>query len=275
MDQTLQEQLSLRDRIISLKRQVERDHGSDLWSRFLDDGQMDLRGFEYSGIAYEPEVKICSLGEVDRLASMFAGPLFSSVDHPWPINDGGDLAAPIVQIRLDSIPALSGESLGVGLLQAWILSGFHDYFLRVVPQVDLRHENLNPMPNFSEAKILRLSGDYEMSWLSDGVAQIVGYGEPFFSCASNDVVAARDAPKEVQEIATLFKNVRIDTRSSQLFGTFSLRQFDHGSIGESMLLSMANGVNGVEGFGFDGTGQIFYRRSGSNGELQFFMDSSC
>ena len=276
IDESILDQIKIRDSIISLKHKVEMRYGEDCWDEYLHEGRWSLDNLVYAGVAYEPLVTQVEIEQANRLSSMFAGPFFTSTKYPWPRNRSGKLGAPIVQIDLESTPCFTEEKLGNGLLQAWRMSGFKDYFLRVVPRDDLRMDVVTPLPEISKIDdVVQLHKDWEMPWLSEGVSQISGYGPPFFSCAFSDFSIVDDAPEDIRQIAHFFSQLNIDTRSYQIFGTFDQIQFDHASVGASLLISMSNGEYGIDCFGYAGTGQIFYRKNIETSAIDFFMDSSC
>jgi len=57
---------------------------------------------------------------INRTASMFGGFPYTSSKFPWPHNDANKPLAPLVQINLSEVSALTGIDCGSGLLQCWL-----------------------------------------------------------------------------------------------------------------------------------------------------------
>lgn len=85
--------------------------------------------------------------DVDRMAPMLIGPLFTSDSHPWPMK-GGKFLEPLIQFDLEWAGGLSGVNLGEGILQLWLdsLSGRDDHEIRIIPKQDFLSELLSPAP---------------------------------------------------------------------------------------------------------------------------------
>lgn len=265
----LNDKIKTCDSIIKLMDLIESRYGNNWKDEFLHEGSLTLDNMQHCGVAYEPEVVVIPWEEVDRLSSMFAGPLFTSIKYPWPSDAKGRIALPIFQIHLKDLSNLSNDNFGNGVLQCW---NFIDgYVLREIPQEDFKLNNLTPTPLFESVSVVE---DWGMYWLRDGVSKIIGYGKPFFSCAYTDINIKDDAPLEVREIESYLKMLDCDVRSTQIFGTFDLIQYDHDEVGEKMLISISDGINGVTGFGVEGTAQVFYKK-GNNGVVNYFLEWSC
>ena len=261
--------IKARDSIIEAMELIGQKYGEDWKDEFLNDGAMTLDNIRFCGAAYEPIVTIASWESIDRLSSMFAGPLFTSIDHPWPKDSFNKFALPVFQISLADVSILSGEDFGDGVLQCWnFLSGC---ILREISKDEFIFNKLTPVPSLHGKNVV---DGWHMHWLQRGVSRIDGYGEPFFSCAFTDIDVSKNAPSEVWELESHLKTLVRDIRRTQLFGTFGLVQFDHDTIGEKLLVSVSDGANGVTGFGVDGSAQVFYKRRDGGG-FEFFLKWSC
>lgn len=83
---------------------------------------------------------------VDRLGSVLLGPIFTSQAHPWPMDEDGNLMAPLCQINTANMPLqLEGVQ---GLVQVWLaesIDGRAGAFVRVIPSVDAKADLMTPV----------------------------------------------------------------------------------------------------------------------------------
>jgi hypothetical protein len=272
MDNEFKVQIAARNNIIALIEDAKIKYGLDIFDTSIYDGKICIDNIRFCGLAYEPIVNIQFHDEVDRLSSMFSGPFFTSEKHTWPKNSSGELAVPVVQIKLDELPINDLELSKFGVLQVWNF-GVKNWLIKLIPLSEFDATCLSCLPDFENNNIVRIYGEDEMPWVKSGVSVIKGYSGPFFSCAFNEVFLEDDAPIELKKIKNFLDQINIDTRETQIFGTFELLQYDHDEVGFPLLMSMTDGVNGVYGFGAGGTGQIFIKKNGN--DISFFMDSSC
>lgn len=273
MDRAIKEKISVCDSVLELIDIAGNKYGSDVMDRYLYDGKICLDNIRFCGEAYEPIVDVKQVNEIDRLCSMFAGPFFTSENYPWPKNLVGDLAVPLIQLKLNDLPNNELDISDLGVLQVWNLGGSKNWLIRLIRFEEFSDALISPLPNFINNRVTEIYGEREMQWLKYGAAVIQGFERPFFSCAFNEIFLEDDAPDELGKIKNLLSQIELDTRDSQLFGTFSLVQYDHDEVGLPLLISMTDGINGVFGFGAGGTGQIFVNKI--DGETSFIIDSAC
>lgn len=84
--------------------------------------------------------------EVNRLGSVLLGPVFTSENHPWPVDDDGNPMAPLCQLNTAHSPrSIAGVD---GLIQVWltqISSTPNDALIRVIPSSDVNANSMTPV----------------------------------------------------------------------------------------------------------------------------------
>ncbi len=134
--------------------------------------------------SFELITEKCSISNIDRLQSMYCGPLFTSEKHPQPKNANGDFLIPILQLDLGWIGSETRKLVGEGLLQLWFNLGDKDRnfkrfngYIRVVPKADLACDALL---SFDISKIKEIVADSYLipeDWhfpREDSIRQVVG-----------------------------------------------------------------------------------------------------
>lgn len=88
----------------------------------------------------------CPAQQINRLGSVLLGPVYTSNDHPWPMDGDGCPMAPLCQLETDKFPQqLEGID---GLVQVWLAQtgGAHGHSLvRVIPAAEADPAALNPV----------------------------------------------------------------------------------------------------------------------------------
>lgn len=103
-----------------------------------------LRNLELSAEGFTPIFTRTSVLEIDRTASMVAGPFFTSEEFPIPYSSTG-MMLPLIQLDLREISRLSNKDLGDSLLQLWIdpdWSASSRGLIRNLPREELLNSNL-------------------------------------------------------------------------------------------------------------------------------------
>jgi WD40 repeat protein len=112
------------------------------WGNRIADiyGEDAFRSFSW---AYPVQVRKVPAETCDRTRPMFAGPLFTSDDYPWP-----ERHEPIVQFYLGETRNLTGVDLGEGLLQLWAPEEYYndEHFIRVIPVSEISGDSLTSPP---------------------------------------------------------------------------------------------------------------------------------
>jgi hypothetical protein len=104
-----------------------------------------LRGrLHYLNETFRPNVKEVPLESVNRLGSMYSGPFYCSAQYPQPVTKSGAKLFPIVQIDLEWLGSLCRRSFGKGLMQLWFNNEAHSESFRIIPDENVRAEELVP-----------------------------------------------------------------------------------------------------------------------------------
>ncbi len=128
--------IKLRDKLIQKLNSLVQDD-SEAIKRFLKTLELSAEGFT-------PILTKTSVLEIDRTASMVAGPFFTSEEFPIPYSSDG-MMLPLIQLDLREISRLSNKDLGDSLLQLWIdpdWSASSRGLIRNVPREELLNSNL-------------------------------------------------------------------------------------------------------------------------------------
>ena len=163
---------------------------------------------------------------VDRCASMYAGPFYSSEKHPWPLNKSGNPAEPIIQIDLAKVTILkTGHgSFGDGLLQVFSTDWNADH-TRVIPRADLS------APLMDVPKLIEVSyGPEDWCHGHGEVTHIYGFAGPYFSCCPLEFYLPENcSDPETIELAKLISEISGHNDSGfHLFGSFYPVQYRPG-----------------------------------------------
>jgi hypothetical protein len=93
-----------------------------------------------------PILTAVAVNKVDRKTSMLGGPFFTCDDYPMPTSISGSLA-PIIQLDLQILSAISGKDFGDGLLQFWYDTDWDNDsrdLIRVIPSDVLNTAPMTP-----------------------------------------------------------------------------------------------------------------------------------
>lgn len=89
--------------------------------------------------------------EVNRLASVLLGPVFTSTNHPWPVDENASPMAPLCQLNTQHLPR---KIAGVeGLIQVWLAqegSSRGDALVRVIPLAEVEATLMAPVITHDE-----------------------------------------------------------------------------------------------------------------------------
>ncbi|KEZ14566.1 hypothetical protein CP98_04811 [Sphingobium yanoikuyae] len=124
---------------------------------------------------------------IDRRGAILAGPLFTSVDFPWPAEDGRWLE-PVLQIHLPQLGLLKGVNLGTEWLQIWAWD--RGAIVRLVPSVAVAGADITPVPSQQpkdyHRRLLDIDPARETPFWLPGHA-ISGFDQPFLDYGAGDL----------------------------------------------------------------------------------------
>jgi hypothetical protein len=222
--------------------------------------------------AWPVSTAMVPLEKLDRRKGMLAGPLFTSINYPWPTAKKRKMQ-PVCQVDLRDATQISGQSFGDGLLQVW-LADYNDPLIRVIPRGEVESNLLTPLLPLDEYRDIE-PFPIQMEWLtSESVTQIVGYGNPFFDVHWLDLITGPERFIPVSE-----KDRVLLVELMEFLGALK-------NIGGGYLFGCANGVQysplekpncfmdlADDEFAWD-TGQVFYEFD-QKGTPHFSFDWSC
>lgn len=145
------------------------------------------------------ETKVCNCDLLDRSKALMAGPLFTSLQYPWP-EYGGRYKEPVFQLFLEEVSRITGIDYGAGLLQLWVGPDCYegeagsDYF-RLIPAADVSVDQIAAIP-------YEISNDYfkqhEFTAGGKGIwpdceegchqFEIIGFSEKLLHGASTEII---------------------------------------------------------------------------------------
>jgi uncharacterized protein YwqG len=250
----------------------------DIKKNIADIGNLDEcaaieSGLQSASWAWEPNFQRSLPEDVDRKGEVLLGPFFSSIENPWPSNDGLPMI-PLAQLDLDKASSLGGVDLGSGLLQLFcsITDNLgQDVYSRVIARSEVANQTLTPVPRFPDD----INGFASVAWAqtnsryrkSDGgtCIQITGYTRKRFTLWMPSPIAETINLQAVdiqsQEKIRQFDKLVLDHSDEwspggfHLFGTFYPIQY-YPSDRDSVLFTLES----EHGFNFgDGQAQIFYK----------------
>lgn len=251
---------------------------TDIKSDFFDPkGSSDAARYEMglnSGKwAWSPDIEKVPPEKIDRKGELLLGPLFCSIENPWPENEGEPMI-PMAQIDLDNASKLCRVDLGTGLLQVFCPVNDkqgQDIYTRVIDRDSVTSEELTDVPPFSDDA----EGFASVAWAQKNsfhrdqyggdCLQITGYTKKKFtlwmpspiseehSLAKVDAVL-REKIEEFEKIVSSNSDAW-SPGGFHLFGTFYPIQYYPGDR-DSVLFTLES----EHGFNFgDGQAQIFYK----------------
>jgi hypothetical protein len=222
--------------------------------------------------------------EVDRMAPMLIGPIFTSDRHPWP-RHGKKFREPIVQFDLEWAGKLANVNLGTGVLQLWLGPSFDDREIRIIPKEDFDPRLLTAIPKGVNrsyfAKGPFFAGDVG-SWLDKrggGEAVVItGTGKPTMTWPSGlyedlDDLAYNMNDENAPVIAEFLEFLPADSASPtpHFFGNFLPIQYSPNDMPPCLL---ALESQGPFIWGDCGNAQIFYIPQ-DGGTTKFHFEWSC
>jgi hypothetical protein len=125
-----------------------------------------------------------------RRGAVLAGPLFTSIDYPWPEQDGLWLE-PLLQIDLAVLSKLRGLSLGSGWLQVWMAASGGT--TRIVPAEEVEMGPFYPLPSQHAAdyyEVLIDPCEGAPGWLPGRA--INGFEAPYVDYGHNELLTYAD-----------------------------------------------------------------------------------
>ena len=232
------------------------------------------------------------LPSIDRSATMFAGPFFSSDRFPWPHQEG-EIFEPIFQVDLDLATKLSTLDVGSGLVQLWMKGG--ECIVRHIPWEAVANEQLAAVPG--ELKLSTLAADTDLhcwaaaesqkaSWAVGG-HQLVGTGEARLNLhhlvrqllegslldraaeyKPTLLAKARRAIRMIEQVEISGGNPSKSSTSASFFGNYNPSNYDAGL--EAVLINYQ--TDDVLSFGSDNGGILFYSAGLADGGCWFELE---
>ena len=222
-----------------------------------------IQTLELSAEGFKPVVVALPISELDRTASMLAGPFFTSAENPIPITPDGMLM-PIVQIDLRQIRMLNGFDLGDGLLQLWCDPDWENAdrgMVFVIPREEVEAQQLTPFAYVPHpaADSSPAPGDLVFDPSATTVQVISGYESVGLQCQTSYLdVYSEDLPDDAGDSITsdIKKFQELTECSSELhfLGSFYPIQYSAADVGWNCLIHFPT-------WGSDGNAQIFYSQT--------------
>jgi len=230
-------------------------------------------GLRTAAWAWDPKLQKVPPSEVNRRGEVLLGPLFCSIENPWPQEDGQPMI-PLLQIDLANASRLSGAMLGNGLLQMFCPVKDklgHDIYKRVIERESVPSEALTDPPSFSDD----VKGFASVGWAQTNsndrrlygrdCLQITGYAEKRFTLWMPSPLTDEyevdhldaDLIAKIQEFDEIIasKSDEWSPGGFHLFGTFYPIQY-YPAEKDKVLFTLES----EHGFNFgDGQAQIFYK----------------
>lgn len=236
----------------------------DLIDRFLKVKNISL--------AWNFEYFLAPPDYVDRTRGMLAGPLYTSQKYPWPTNKMGLPAEPIMQIDLDEVRHICGESYGTGLLQVYV--DHIELITRNIPRSDIHSGELIKC-EYDFFAPLGEDGHWFYEYLESpnhqiAIHQIVGYKAPYISSEVIPFEHDDDShPPELRKLNNLLKEVCDAGEGNHLFGDYDQIQSQR-CMGDLLVA-----LEGCDGFvwGDMGNAQVFVEKS--NDGCRYSAQWSC
>jgi hypothetical protein len=169
-------------------------------------------------------------GEINRKSNMFGGNPFTSLKHPWPLNDRESPSYPLVQVDLRQISELSGREFGSGLLQVWldITDSALPSTIRVIDLADMGELLQDDYPDQEQIEKI----DVYRSWF--GIAQhftfnFLGFMMPRWESYEIELDCYRDLRAKEVEIIEQLEKISEENGFQSLNGDWFLGYPDRGS----------------------------------------------
>lgn len=236
-----------------------------------------LQTIELSAEGFAPILTSVPITELDRRASMLAGPFFTSPKHPIPETSNG-MRLPVVQLDLSEMSELSGQELGNGLLQLWCERDWFSTsrgYMHVISGQDVKGQTLTPFDYSSpgEAESLPMPEELTFSTGWNKVDVISGYESMGLQCQTGYLqVYTEDIPDDVLDsIADDFERFQELTNLDNkfhLFGSFYPIQYSAVDVGIGW-----NCLVHFPTWGSQGNAQVFYQRD-AEGDIVFRFEES-
>ncbi len=232
-----------------------------------------VKSLELSAEAWRPIVEKVAIDDLDRTASMFAGPFFTSTDYPIP-TIGGHMLMPVVQLDLRQFSGVNGSNLGDGLFQLWCAYDFSTTprdLIRVIPRDSVRIELLEKFefiwpkqdvtPIYSEVEYGEGATHADVIVGLEAIGMQSGpdfiYEDDYGVDVFNTIIEDLERFREVTEVAD---------REVHFFGGFNQIQYSSTDIGIPCFISFPE-------WGSQGNAQVFYS-GGSGDDLWFLFEES-
>lgn len=250
----------------------------DIKTKFFDsssakDAKRYEEGLATASLAWVPDFQKVAPNEVDRKGELLLGPLFCSVENPWPDDDGVPMI-PLAQIDLDNASSLGGVDLGTGLLQVFCPQEDkqgQQVYTRKIDRESVAKQELTDAPTFSDDT----SGFASLAWAQEEsqdrriyggeCLQITGYTEKKFTLAMPSPISDEHnlskVDAELRAKIEEFDKIVSDNSDAwspggfHLFGTFYPIQY-YPADRDKVLFTLES----QDGFNFgDGQAQIFFK----------------
>ena len=281
-NELIEKSIALSQYIKSIKKKYKNREDDEL-NYYFENIEAMLNCFAWS---YPINSTIITTPDVDRMAPMLIGPLFTSEIHPWPMKDDRFLE-PLIQFDLEWVGKLANKNLGNGILQLWLdsLSELDDHEIRIIPKQDFLPELISPIPeiinlNYFEDNSL-FAGEM-FGWLdqeNEGASVVITEtGTPTLTWhrglrdALHEIAYNMDG-EDAARIAEFleFLPTKSPSPTPHFFGICAPVQYDAADM-PSCLLALDS--QGPYIWGDCGNAQIFYE-SQADGSVTFHFAWSC
>jgi hypothetical protein len=239
----------------------------------LRDAKKIEAGLQSASWAWDPDLKRVLPKDLDRKGEVLLGPVFSSIENPWPEDDGEPMI-PLAQINLANASKLGGVDLGSSLLQVFCSTADklgQKVYSREIPCDEVSTQQLTSVPKFSDD----ISGFASLAWAQKTsrdrrlygreCIQITGYTKKRFTLwmpsPITETFDLRKVDVDLQEKIREFDQIVLDHSDEwspggfHLFGTFYPIQY-YPDDRDRVLFTLES----EHGFNFgDGQAQIFYK----------------
>lgn len=136
--------------------------------------------------------------EVDRLGSVLLGPVFTSREFPWPVDQEGQPMAPLCQVNLAHLPVTVSQ--GDGLVQVWLPQsegGLGAPLIRMIPSTAVDDALLAPIiPSDGPIEVLLPDA---ADWLKDFHSELKPSRQQYIAQAAQKVGFASGDALAVQD----------------------------------------------------------------------------
>ena len=216
--------------------------------------------------------------QVDRKSNMFGGNPFTSLKHPWLMNDSGNPFYPLVQVNLGEISHICNKNFGCGLLQVWLDVNDPD-LCSVIRIIDLKDMDDGFQVDYPDLDKLHNVDEYGQ-WFSiskNFSFELLGYMLPRWANYDLEVTSDRDLSDLELEISSRLEELSEEHGYRSINTNWLLGYPDRGSGSpagrydpEPLNLIQFSTADIFPMVGISRYGNLFY--SNDEGEIGYFFD---